>query len=509
MADHSLFHAAARCWERAGHFDRAAERYARADAWADAGRCWAQAGRPVDAADSYARAGEPIDEARQWLASPWPERARRPYRQALEMGPSTAAEVEALLGLSEIETASERAFAVASENGHSVEVLRALARITAARGRPDLAARAWGQVIAWSPAAAREVFEDWERAAAWNRSLGWGRPQAGTHRWPNRAFRDVRLELVWEEKLGPMMYGNRGLAWSADGRRFAAAGFRGAKLILGDLTGHKAWHIQIDANSVAFVPKSNSLLVGCMSGKVVRVDTSGAVEEIGTLRMPNQVWGVSFSPQGDRLAVSGWTSPGSLLRTVIWGDQIPQELRSEKKVHGYGAHPTCAWSPDGRTLVWCPGLFGERTTYNNLYLYSDTGTRCITAAHKQVVNGIAFSPDSRHLATASDDRTLVLRSVDTGEIVAPPWSCHQKLRAVAFHPYAALIAVGGLLGDVDNTQPSQIHLLRFPQVDSIYLKMTQGNLTKSAVMSLAFSPDGEHLLMSTEEHLSLFRVYLT
>jgi len=70
MSSTSFLRAAARCWESAGHFDRAAERFARADAWADAGRCWALAGRPVEAANAYARAGELIDEARQWLESP-------------------------------------------------------------------------------------------------------------------------------------------------------------------------------------------------------------------------------------------------------------------------------------------------------------------------------------------------------------------------------------------------------------------------------------------------------
>src|SRR6185295_8239038 len=223
MSSASFLRAAARCWESAGHFDRAAERFARADAWTDAGRCRALAGRPVEAANAYARAGDLINEARQWLESPWPERARRPYRQALEKGLPLPTEVEALLGLGEIGLASNRAFDVASGSRRSSEVLRALARIAAARGRPDLAARAWDEAIVVNPVSAGEIYGDWKRVALWNRSLSWKGLAAGTAGWPRREFGDVRLELVWEEAfVGQMGYGNRALSWSTDGRRFAA-----------------------------------------------------------------------------------------------------------------------------------------------------------------------------------------------------------------------------------------------------------------------------------------------
>src|SRR6185295_7370936 len=335
MAPPSFLRAAARCWESAGHFDRAAERFARADAWADAGRCWALAGRPVESANAYARAGEPIDEARQWLASPWPERARRPYRQALESGLPTSTEVEALLGLGEIGLASDRAFDVASESGRSSEALRALARLAAARGRPDLAARAWDQAIAMNPAVAGEAFGDWERVAPWNRSLAWERPQMGAPGWPSREFRDVRLDLVWEEASGgQLMYGNRALAWSADGRRFAAVRYYD-DLILCDLMGLEVRRhsIQSDALSVAFMPRSDSVLIGFSGGKVVRVDPSGEEYELSELRTPGGVWSVAFSPKGDQLAVSSWTSPSAIVRVWSWTAQVPRELLWEEREH--------------------------------------------------------------------------------------------------------------------------------------------------------------------------------
>ncbi len=126
MKHDDLLHASARCWQRAGHLDRAAERFAVAGTWAEAGRCWAEAGRHVDAAEAYGRADEPVFEARQWLTSPWPERARRPYRRALEAGLPSSDEVEALLGLGELEQALERSFGLPEDDGQRLEALRVL-----------------------------------------------------------------------------------------------------------------------------------------------------------------------------------------------------------------------------------------------------------------------------------------------------------------------------------------------------------------------------------------------
>jgi len=512
MKPDDVFRAAARCWERAGDFYRAAERYARANAWADSGRCWAQAGRFVDAANAYARAGEPISEARQWLASPRPERARGPYRQALEMGLSTAAKVEALLGLGEIELASEQAFAVAPENGRPVEALRSLARIAAARGRPDLAARAWSQAVAVSPESNREVFEGWERALPWNRSLGWGRPQAGVPGWPSRAFHDVRLEIVWEERLGSMMYGNRALAWSTDGSRFAAAEYEEG-LVLGKLTGKGVRYQSVEmmgAISVAFIPESDSVLVGCNDGQVALVDASGSFENVDTLELSGSIYAITFSLRGDRVAVTAGSSSQAFLSIWAWDSQGPREiLREEQTQEQDIMNPSCVWSPDGRTLAWCPGPWKEETVPNDVHLFSDTVSRCVSTVHKNGINGIAFSPDGLFLITASNDRTLALRDAQTGEVVTPPWNCAQRLETVCFHPHAALLAAGGTDDFYGGYQsPSRLYLFRFSQTASYPLKVIQKNATETAVCSLAFSPDGEHLLMSTDDRLTLFRVYL-
>ena len=74
MTSCDYLHAAARCWERAGFYQEAADRFTQAAAWRDAGRCLSQAERHQDAALAYSRAGEPLLEAREQLMDGWPER---------------------------------------------------------------------------------------------------------------------------------------------------------------------------------------------------------------------------------------------------------------------------------------------------------------------------------------------------------------------------------------------------------------------------------------------------
>ena len=399
---------------------------------------------------------------------------------------------------------------MASESGRSSEALCALARLAAARGRPDLAARAWDQAIGSNPAVAGEVFGDWERAARWNRSLVWKRPPAGSAGWPSREFRDVRLELVWKERFGTMQYGNRSLSWSADGRRFAAVSDEGA-VILGDLTGRDVRHcsIQDSAVSVAFIPKSDSVLIGCTDGRLVRVDPFGERYELGELRTNQRVWSVAFSPIGDRVSISSWASPGATLLVWSWSSRGPGELLRGETAHEDIANPCCAWSPDGRVLAWCPGPWSTGKARNDLWLVHEERVRCIPAVHENGINGVAFSPDGCQLVTASDDRTLALRDALTGQAISPLWTCTQMLETAAFHPQAWLVAAGGTEGFSEGyRRPSKLYLLRFRRNESTHLEAFRDQATETAVKSVAFSPEGQHLLMSTDDSLFMFRVHL-
>ena len=245
------------------------------------------------------------------------------------------------------------------------------------------------------------------------------------------------------------------------------------------------------------------------------------------------VVGLEFSRDGRTLAVANHD------RNIVFWDVATRTRTGEPLVGDAsmaGSWEAAAFSPDGRFLAASSSFTGSGVLWN---LPRRTESRW-NSSQTDVVRKLVFSPDSRLLASASDDRTILLRDSETSSAVGTPFTAGQgKILSLAFSPDGRTLASGGadrtiVLWDVPTRQPRKtlerqhddaITALAF-NADGSTLASGSDDRTvrlwnvatgtpistpvrlEASVVSLVFSPDGQALAAtaSYEKKLYLWRV---
>jgi RNA polymerase sigma factor (sigma-70 family) len=265
-----------------------------------------------------------------------------------------------------------------------------------------------------------------------------------------------RWDLVTQrgEKLAA---GTPGRVWgralSPDGRLLAVADGLEGRVCLWDLAGGKEVAVlgkmgQV-VNHLAFSPDGRKLALSVTSSSVRLWDVAGRRELRRLDGFDGNGGALAFSPDGKILAAAPWT-PSPLPPVRLWDVESGKLLR---RLDGPRWGCTVAFSPDGK-YVAVGGLDDHErkvlvraTDGRSVWVY-ETATwerRWRLQGHEKGVAGLAFSPDSRLLASGGcegDDRVCVW-DLETGNELKCFRGHHSGIWPLAFSPDGRTLASGG------------------------------------------------------------------
>jgi WD40 repeat protein len=188
---------------------------------------------------------------------------------------------------------------------------------------------------------------------------------------------------------------------------------------------------------------------------------------------------LAFSPDGQRLVVVGAKGGVMVWETTTWQATRLLGLASAD------GRCTAAFSPDGRQLA----VAGFGSSFPIVVLDVSTGAQIqVLHGHTWVVRQLAFSPNGRHLASASNDGTVRVWDVRTGkEVGGPPPRIEASVIGVAFSPDGQRLATASLDGAVRVWDATSWRLL-------LVLREVTGGL-----WCVAFSADGRRLAWGSSD----------
>ena len=264
-------------------------------------------------------------------------------------------------------------------------------------------------------------------------------------------------------------------------------------------------------------------------GRTVRFRLSGPRATRRELLLPPAdfatVNSVAFGRNGQWVLTGGSSA-------ILWDAATGTPLREFPAISGLGYGRSADLSPDGRMVA---GVCSDRSTNRLILLETLTGRKLHTLDFESAVHCVAFSPDGKRLLCGTQEKKAFLCNTETGSVLHTLWGHSMAVEDLAFSPDGRLVATASRNGGmaivwevatgkrlqtirgsgatavaispdgsqvavanrsyqrVAGSSSSSLCSVNIHDISSGQkLLMLQGH--KTPVTSIAFSPDGAHLL---------------